>query len=229
MTVIRAPGGTTHGIAAVQAHLPAAASIALGALALGAMVLPGISGLTQHVNTMAHEGAHAAMGSATGQKITGVKLYGNGAGLTTMTSSRSAGGVLAGIVGYLGPSAFGLGAAELIRVGHAIVVLWVAIAALAVLGVLARKSAFGVTAVLMTGVLVYAVARYAPVGAQVALAYGLAWFLLLSGVQVVLAHGRDAGDAIILRQLTRMPRGLWAGLWLIGSALALIAGARMLV
>ena len=46
---------------------------------------------------------------------------------------------------------------------------------------------------------------------------------------MVLSHGRDAGDAIILRQLTRMPRGLWAGLWLVGSALALVAGGRMLV
>lgn len=229
MTVTPSFGSTLHGITAVQAHLPVTASVGLAALSLGAVILPGISTLTQHVNTMAHEGAHAAVGSAMGRKITGVTLRGNGDGLTTMTASRSAGYILAGVVGYLGPSAFGLGAAELIRVGHAVAVLWVGIAALAVLGVLARKSAFGISAVVMTAVLIYAVARYAPVGAGVALAYGLAWFLLLSGVQVVLAHGRNAGDAIALRQLTRLPRGLWAALWLAGSALALIAGGRMLL
>ncbi len=79
---------------------------------------------------------------------------------------------------------------------------------------LARRSAFGIAAVLGTGVLIYLVARYAPVGAEVALAYGLAWFLLLSGILVVLADGRGAGDASSLRQRTHVPRGLWVGLWL---------------
>lgn len=229
MTATRPSGGALSGISAVQPHLPAAASVGLGVLALGAMVLPGGWALTQHVNTMAHEGAHAAMGSATGRRITGVTLRGNGDGLTTMTPASGGGFILAGVVGYLGPSAFGLGAAELIRVGHPVAVLWIAVAALAVLAVLARRSAFGITVALGFGFGVYLVARYAPVGAAVALAYAMAWFLLLSGVGVVLSHGRSAGDAIILRQLTRMPRGLWAGLWLIGSALALIAGGRMLV
>jgi hypothetical protein len=225
----RSFGGVLHGITAVQAHLPVSSSVLVGAAALGAAILPGISQLTQHVNTMAHEGAHAAMGSVLGQRVTGVTLRGNGEGKTTMTPSRSIGFILAGIVGYLGPSAFGLGAAKLIQVGHAIAVLWVTIAALAVLGVLARKSSFGMAAVLLAGVGLFLVARYAPVGAGVALAYGIAWFLLLSGVQVVLSHGRHAGDAIALRQLTRVPRGVWAGLWLVCSALALIAGARMLI
>jgi Peptidase M50B-like len=228
MTVTRSPGAL-HGLGALQPHLPPGTSAAVGALALGAAILPGISALTQHVNTMAHEGAHAVMGSATGRTITGVRLRGNGDGLTTMTASRGGGYILTGAVGYLGPSAFGLAAAELIRVGHAVAVLWVALAALAVLGVLARRSPFGIAAVLGTGLLVYLVARYATVGAGVALAYGMAWFLLLSGVQVVLAHGRDAGDAVALRQRTRLPRGLWAGLWLIGSVAALIVGGRMLL
>jgi hypothetical protein len=228
MTATRS-SGAGHGIGAVQAHLPAAASAGLGALALAAVILPGLWSVTQHLNTMAHEGAHAAMGSATGRTIQSVTLRGNGEGLTMMTRSRGGGFILTGVVGYLGPSAFGLAAAELIRVGHPIAVLWIALAALAVLAVLARRSAFGVSAVLATGFVVYLVARYAPVGAAVALAYGMTWFLLLSGLRVVLSHGRDAGDAIILRQRTRMPRGLWAGLWLIGSGLALYAGGRMLI
>jgi hypothetical protein len=63
----------------------------------------------------------------------------------------------------------------------------------------------------------------------VALAYGIAWFLLLSGIRVVLRHGRDAHDAVVLRQLTRLPPGVWASAWLAGSAAALVFGGSLLV
>jgi hypothetical protein len=221
--------GTLHGITSLQPHLPGSTSVLVGAAALGAAILPGISRLTQHVNTMAHEGAHAMVGSAMGRRVTGVTLHGNGEGRTTMAPSSGAGFIAAGIVGYLGPSAFGLGAAKLIQVGHAIAVLWITLAALLLLGIAVRRSGFGLAAVAVTGIAIFAVARYAPVGAEEALAYGIAWYLLLSGVQVVLSHGRNAGDAIALRNLTRVPRSLWAALWLAGSVLALVAGARMLV
>jgi Peptidase M50B-like len=229
MTVARPHGSILHGMSAVQAHLPAAAAAGLRMLALAAAALPGLWTLTRHVNTMAHEGAHAAMGSATGRTIRGVTINGDGTGVTAITADRGVGLVLAAAVGYLGPSAFGLGAAELIRVGHPVAVLWIALAALAILAVLARRSVFGITAAVGTGCCIYLVARYAPVGAAVALAYVMTWFLLLSGLRVVMSHGRNGVDATILRQLTRMPRGLWAGLWLIGSGLALFAGGRMLL
>jgi Peptidase M50B-like len=227
MTATEPRGSVLHGMSAVQAHLPAAASAGLGLLALAAAVLPALWTVTQHVNVMAHEGAHAAMGSATGRRIVYVKMSSKGEGATRSVGSGL--GILTSAAGYLGPSAFGLAAAELIRVGHPVAVLWIAVAALAALAVLARRSAFGLTAVLSTGFGVYLVARYASLGMEVALAYGMAWFLLLSGVRVVLSHGRNAGDAVSLRQRTRVPSSLWAGLWLIGSALALIAGGRMLV
>jgi|HubBroStandDraft_3_1064219.scaffolds.fasta_scaffold31014_2 hypothetical protein len=221
--------GTLHAITSVQPHLPGGAAVLVGAAALGAATLPGISQVTQHVNTMAHEGAHAAVGSALGQKVTGVSLRGNGEGRTTMAASGAAGYIVAGVVGYLGPSAFGLGAAKLIEVGHAIAVLWLALAALALLAVAARRSGFGLAAVAVLATGLFLVVRYAPIGAEVAVAYGIAWYLLLSGVQVVLSHGRDAGDAFALRQLTRVPRGMWAALWLAGSVAALIVGARLLI
>ena len=227
MTAPQSFGGALRAIAELQHHLPAGTSAAIGVLAFGAAILPGLSGLTQHVNTMAHEGAHATMHLATGRRVVGVTLKRDGTGETRSTGSGR--GILGGAAGYLGPSAFGLGAAELIRVGHAVAVLWVAIAALAVLGVLGRRSAFSIAAVLVTGVLIYLVARYEPVGARVALAYGMAWFLLLSGLVVIWSHGRDASDASSLRQRTHVPRGLWAGLWLAGSALALIAGTQLLI
>ena len=217
------------GITALQPHLPVSTSVLIGVAALAAAVLPGLSQITQHVNTMAHEGAHAVVGSVLGRRVTGVRLHGNGEGLTTMAPSAGIGFILAGVVGYLGPSAFGLGAAKLIAVGHAIAVLWVTLAALLLLGILVRRSVFGIAAVIVTALGVFLVARYTPVGAQVVLAYAIAWFLLLSGVQVVLAHGRNAGDAIALRKLTRVPRGLWAAFWLAGTAAALLIGGSMLI
>jgi Peptidase M50B-like len=221
--------GAVRQIGEMQAHLPGSTSVLVGAVALAAAIVPGFSQLTQHVNTMAHEGAHAAMGSAMGRRVTGVTLRGNGEGRTILAPSSGGGFVAAGIAGYLGPSAFGLGAAKLIQVGHIVAVLWLTLALLAMLAVAVRRSGFGILVVTLVGVLLYLVARYAPVGGQVALAYGIAWFLLLSGIQVVLAHGRNAGDAIALRAMTRLPRGLWVGLWLAGSAAALVIGAGLLV
>jgi hypothetical protein len=218
-----------HDIATLPPHLPGGTSVLVGAAALAAAVLPGISQLTQLVNTMAHEGAHAAVGSALGAKVTGVSLHGNGEGRTMLAPSRGAGFVVAGVVGYLGPSAFGLGAAKLIQLGHPVAVLWATLAALALLGVAARRSGFGLAAVIVAAGGVILVLRYAPDGGQVVAAYGIAWFLLLSGLQVVLSHGRDAGDAIALRQITRVPRGLWSALWLAGAVAALIVGARLLI
>jgi hypothetical protein len=227
--VTRSLEDALRGIGELQAHLPGTTAVLLGAVALGAATLPGISLLTQHVNTMAHEGAHAAMGSAMGRKVTAVTLRGNGEGRTALAGAHGTGYVLAGFVGYLGPSAFGLGAAKLIQVGHIIAVLWLTMLALAALAIAVRRNGFGIAAVTVSGVGLYLVARYAPLGGQVAVAYGIAWFLLVSGVQVVLLHGRNAGDAIALRQLTRLPRGLWVGIWLAGSTAALIFGGGMLV
>ena len=63
---------------------------------------------------------------------------------------------------------------------------------------------------------------------QVTVAYVLSWFLLLSGVGVVLTDGSDAGDAANLRRITHLPRSLWSVLWLVITVAALAAGARLL-
>jgi hypothetical protein len=227
--VTRSLAAALHEIGQLQPHLSGTTSVLVGVAALGAATLPGISLITQHVNTMAHEGAHAVMGSAMGSKVTAVTMRGNGEGRTTLAPSGGAGYVLAGVVGYLGPSLFGLGAAKLIQVGHGVAVLWLALLALACLAVTVRRNGFGLAAVSLTGVGIYLVARYAPAGGQIAVAYGIAWFLLVSGIRVVLLHGRDAGDAIALRELTRLPRGLWAAIWLAGTAAALVLGGQLLV
>src|SRR5260370_645446 len=87
----------------------------------------------------------------------------------------------------------------------------------------------GFVSVLGTGGLISIIARYASVGAEPVTAYGVSWFLLVSGVRVVLDHNSDAGDAAILARMTRIGPSIWVWLWLIGSVTALAVGGSLLV
>jgi hypothetical protein len=212
-----------HRITEFQAQLPSATSLLIGVVS-GGLGLTVLWAVTRHLNTIAHEGAHAVMGSSVGGRVGGVRLLPSGAGETSVAGGSR---VMVGIAGYLGPSLFGLGAAKLISFGHIVAVLWAALLALAVLLPLLRN-AFGFTAVIVTGVLIFLLARYAAVGVQVIVAYVIAWFLLLSGVRVVIEHGTAAVDAGNLRKWTRLPTGLWSGIWLAGTIAALVAGVVLL-
>jgi Peptidase M50B-like len=215
-------------IGQVQQHLPAAVAVLVGLVALVAAVIPALWRLTVHVSTIAHEGAHATMGSALGRKVNSVRFGADGTGRTAIAGGPKPGSVLIGLVGYLGPSAFGLAAAKLIQVGHSVAVLWLTVLLLACMLAMVR-GAFGVIAVVTAGFAVYLIAAYTPVGAQVATAYGVAWFLLLSGIRAIAEDGADAGDARNLRTLTLVPRGFWSSLWLIVSVVTACFGAILLV
>jgi Peptidase M50B-like len=215
-------------VGALQSHLPGPLSAAVGAVSLVAAVVPALWQMTRHFETIAHEGAHAIVGSAMGRTVTGVRMNRSAEGRTRLDPGSGPGFVLAGVVGYLGSSGFGLAAAELIHLGHIVAVLWLTLLLLVLMLIPLRRS-FGVVTVLAAMLLLYLVARYATLGLQVAAAYGLAWFLLLSGLRVVVEHGKNAGDAGVLRELTGMPRGCWSGFWLVGSVLALAFGGLLLL
>ena len=215
-------------IGETQAPLPGAVSVFIGFAALAAVVVQEFWLLTRHVNTIAHEGAHAIVGSAVGRKVQGVRLEPNATGATTTAGSKGAGNVATLAVGYVGPSAFGLLAAKMIQLGHSDAVLWVTVLLLAAL-LLTVRNAFGFVPVLATGALVYIIARYGSVGADSAVAYGVTWFLLLAGVRAVLDHGVDAKDADTLRGLTKIGPGVWFWLWLTLTFGALALGGSMLV
>ena len=60
------------------------------------------------------------------------------------------------------------------------------------------------------------------------MAYGMTWLLLLSGVREATKHGTKAGDAVILKRMTHLPRWLWALLWVAGTFGAVYIGWRLL-
>jgi hypothetical protein len=217
-----------HRIAQVQVRLPSAAALVIALIALGAAVLPDVWLVTRHVTVMAHEGAHAFIGSAFGRRVSSIRLARTAEGATVLGGGGTASSVAAGAAGYLGPSGFGVGAAELIRIGHVVAVLWLSLIALAILMVPLRRS-FGVLTVVGAFVLLFLFIRYATVGTQVVGGYGLAWFMLVSGVRRVIQVGAGATDAAVLRGLTKLPHGFWSGFWILGSVAALIFGATMLV
>jgi hypothetical protein len=133
-----------------------------------------------------------------------------------------------GVVGYVGPSAFGLGAAKLIESGYILSTFWVALVLLVIL-LLAVRFSFAFVSVPAAGVLVFFIAKFAPTQTQVIAAYAIAWLLLLAGVRTIIEHGLKAQDAIDLRKLTGIPRLLWSLLWLTAALAAVAFGGRMLV
>jgi hypothetical protein len=214
----------------IQAHLPATVSVIMAAIGVGAVVVPGLLHVANAIETMAHEGAHATVGSALGHRVTHIDLKFNGDGATGIVAkSGSSLAVFPGIfVGYLGPSAFGIGAAELIRIGHIVAVLWVGLVGMLPILYLARKSVGVILAVAVFVALVLLLAAGSE-GLQVATAYALAWFLLISGVRTITKHRSKAGDAGLLKDMTGLPRGFWPPFWLVGSVAALIFGSTLLL
>lgn len=215
-------------IGALQGRLPGPVTVLIGLAAAVVVLVPAAWAASRYLYTIAHEGGHALMGAAMGHRITSVTMGRDGSGLTKSVGPPGLAVFLFQFFGYLAPSALGLGAAKLIEVGHIIAVLWLLLLALAALLVAARGS-LARTCIVCTGVLLYLAARYALLGAQVAIAYGITWFLLISGVAMVLKHWRAGGDRDLLSSTTHLPRGLWSPLWFIGSVVALLAGASLLV
>ncbi len=207
--------------------LPAAESVAIGMFMLAVVLPPPLWAVVRGIQLMAHEGAHAIVGSGEGGRVTKVELKANGKGLTEVVGGQAA-SVSIPLAGYFGPSAFGLAAAALITQGLAVLVLWIAVALLVIL-VFSVRNAFGVVLVLGTGYLLLSVARSGLARAETVTAYGLAWLLLWSGVRNVLGRNVGAKDAGILRELTGLPEVLWFLVWLAGTVAAMVYGWRMLV
>jgi Peptidase M50B-like len=215
-------------VIAVQGRLPAPVVLLIGAAAATVASLPPLWTAGRYLYTIAHEGGHAFMGSVVGLRITGVTMKRNGDGETNAVGPPGFGVFLFQFFGYLAPSALGVGTAKLIQVGHIVAVLWLLLLALAVL-LLSARGPVAWACIIGSGFLLYCIARYATLGTKVFTAYAVTWFLLISGVVVVLEHWRTGKDRELLKETTHLPMGLWPPLWLIGSIAALLTGGTLLI
>jgi len=196
--------------------------------------------LIRGVVTIAHEGGHALVAVLTGRGLGGIRLHADSSGATTSTGRAGGVGlVLTFLGGYPAPAALGLVAAVLVATGRAATSLWLVVVLL-VVTLTQVRNAFGVAPVLGTGAVVAVVAGWGDPVLQAGFAAALAWFLLFGGLRSVreLQRGRRRGlasrfggesDADALARLTGVPGGMWAALfWLLG-AVAVISGAWVLV
>jgi hypothetical protein len=213
-----------------EAPLSGRDAVLIGLGALAVVTIPFLWPLVEQFNAMAHEGAHAVVGSVMGFGIESVNLHIDNTGETDYKHAPDGGPrrTLTRFVGYLGPSVFGLCAAKLIETGRVVAVLWIAIILLVLLLFLIRKS-FGLASVPAAIALMAVATRYTYDGREEVIVYGITWLLLLSGVRVAYVHGAGAKDAENLSRTTYIPRRIWALLWLVGTLLAVAIGGKWLV
>jgi hypothetical protein len=218
-------------IGEIQAPLPAPVALFVGIVVFVVMLGPTFWKITTHADTVVHESAHALVGLVTGHRIRSVTINRGGGGATEMVPGSGPGFAVAAFVGYVGPSAAGLIAAELISIGHIVAMLWLGVLLLAVMLLMVRKF-FGGIVILACGALLCLILWYTTVGVETAVAYGVTWFLLMSAPKVALraaSKPKNVTDAKVLAGMTFLRPSAWCFLWLIGTIAALVVGGAILV
>lgn len=207
--------------------LSAGESVVIGLVTAVMVMVPLLGAPAAHFWRMTHEAAHVLLAVILGLTVTEIILDRHSEGRTSIAGEglRVA---LVVLIGYLGPSLFGLGAARLISLGHPITVLWLVVVLLVLVLFLLRGS-FGLFSVPVALVLFYFILRHAHTGTEVVAAYAVTWLLLLSGVRHPIAHGIHSAEADAMRSRTYLPPHLWTLLWLAGSVCALFVGGKLLV
>jgi hypothetical protein len=201
-------------------------------LAAAALVLvPALWRLSRHVITIAHEGGHAVVATLTGRQLGGIRLHSDTSGLTVSRGRpRGLGMVLTLLAGYTAPALLGLGAARMLSLGYDIGLLWLLLAALALLLVQIRNW-FGLWSVLVTAAAVFGITWFGSPPVQSVFALLITSFLPLGTVRTVLElqrsrsrRGGTTSDADQLARLTHIPGVLWVAVFL-GATILCAAGA----
>jgi hypothetical protein len=210
-------------------HLPLSAgeSVVIGLVTTAVVMLPLLRAPVEHFSTMTREGAHVLLAVILGLTVTEIVLDRHSKGNTSIVGEGLR-VVLVLIIGFLGPSLFGLGAARLISYGDAVTVLWLLVVLLVLLLFLLGRS-FGLLSVPVAIAALYLILRHAHARTEIVAAYAVAWLLLLSGLATAIRHGLHSGNADSLRSRTHLPRLLWSLLWLAGTLGALLIGGKLLV
>ena len=205
-------------------------------VALALVVTPRLWPVARHVVTIAHEGAHGVAALLSGRRLAGIRLHSDTSGLTVSRGRSTGPGMVAtALAGYAGPALLGLGAAYLLDQEHALAVLWLAVLLLTLL-LLQIRNFYGLYAVLVAGVGVFAVSWWGSDQVQSLAAYTGTWFLLLAAPRPVLelqgerrrGHAR-ASDADLLARLTGVPGLVWVCFFLAVTGGCLVAGGRWLL
>lgn len=212
------------------------ATLLFATLALVVVVVPRTWRVARHVVTVAHEGAHGVAALLAGRRLAGIRLHSDTSGVTVSRGRPTGLGVVVTMfAGYVGPALLGLGGAALLRAGHALAVLWLAVLLLGLL-LLQIRNFHGLYVVLVAGLGVFAVSWWGSAAVQTAVAWTGTWFLLLAAPRPVLElqslrrHGRArTSDADQLARLTRFPGLFWVGAFLAVTVGCLVLGTRWLL
>lgn len=227
--------GIWERLSARNAPLPRASVWLIIGLSALLVVVPSIWRVTRHVVTIAHEGGHGLVAAMGGRRLSGIRLHSDTSGLTVSRGRASGPGmILTLLAGYTAPSLLGLGAARLLGLGYHVGLLWILLAALALLLVQIRNW-FGLWAVLATAAIVFAVTWFGSHEVQSIFALLVTGFLLLGAVRTVLelqvtrSRRRNTGsDADQLARQTRIPGLIWVGLFLAVSLTCTALGGHLL-
>ncbi|GAB2710647.1 M50 family metallopeptidase [Nocardia thraciensis] len=218
----------------VSEHPPLWVVVATGAAALALVLYPPVWRVLRTVVTIAHEVGHAVVAVVTGRTLSGIRLHSDTSGVTVSRGKPyGLGMILTTLAGYPAPSAVGLGCAALLGAGRLTLMLWLGVAALAVL-LLFIRNLFGFLAVVVTGAVTLGVSWYGTVVWQGIFGYAVAWFLLFGGMRAVVELQRvrvrgDGSDADQLAHLTRLPSLLWVLVFGAAALAALVAGGSLLL
>ena len=153
-------------------------AVVLAALAAALLVigLPWSWRIARHTLTIAHEGSHALAALATGRQLAGIRVHSDTSGLTVSRGRPNGPGmILTALAGYVGPAVVGLGGAFLLGLGHALAVLWLAVVLLALI-LLQIRNFYGLYAVLVAGLSVFAISWWGSADVQSFAAYAGVWF-----------------------------------------------------
>lgn len=218
-------------IGEIQTPLPASQAMLTGLMVAIVVYARILWNIANHAETVVHEGAHALVGIVTGRRIRSVKITTDGGGGTIMVPGTGFGFGVAASVGYIGSSTAGLIAAGLISIGRIVAVLGLGLLLLAAMLLMVRNF-FGLIVILICGTLLYLIVSHTTTGVQTVIAYGVTWFLLISGPKAASRAARkpkDVTDAEVLSRMTFLWPSAWCFLWLAGTIAALIVGGAILI
>ncbi|OAV60643.1 M50 family metallopeptidase [Enteractinococcus helveticum] len=221
----------------VQQPLPQLWVLIIGAIALVVTWSPLGYRLVRHLATLLHEAGHAIVSVLVGRKLRGIRLHSDTSGLTLSRGKPTGPGMIATLLaGYPAPAVVGLAGAWLLGQGFAAGTLW-ALVLLCALMLLFIRNFYGLWVVLVTGVGVAALSWLASGTVISIAAYVMVWGLLFIAPRAVVdlqrsrrrKRGRSDSDADQLARLTRMPAGLWVGIFWLITAACLVAGGWLLL